>query len=218
MKKFALLLIVAPLALVACGSSHRASAVEQVRAAIARTSHAPSAHLIVKQAGTAWTGANGNHARAYVRSQLGEVDNVDDLVRVRWSHPRMTVVLTPKDIYFRYLGPRIGGNWERIARGRLQRAGWTSYVPSFVPYLPGGFSHVRRAVELSPGHFRIWVSAVPRRADVWISAGGFVTRIRYVEGPFIETVGLSHFGEHLSLTIPQVSDTVDASTVPGSRA
>jgi hypothetical protein len=218
MRKLVLLLLVAPLALAACGSSRSASAVEQVRTAIARTSHAPSAHLIVKQAGTAWTGANGNRAQAYVRSQLGDVDNVDHLVRMRWSHPRMTVVLTPKDIYFRHLSPRIGGNWERIALGRLQRAGWTGYVPSFVPYLPGAFRHPRRAVELSPGHFRIWVSAFPRKADVWVSAAGFVTRLRYVEGPFIETVELSRFGEHVSLSVPPHTVDESKAIVPGARA
>ena len=210
MKKFALLLLVAPLALVACGSSHRASAIDQVRAAIAKTANTSAVHLVARLSATQWNA--GNHRYTFRRVDRGDADNASGVDRMTLRNPRTRAVLTSAAIYTRI--PALGsggtrwGRWARISLGELKRARWDEYVQSYIPYSPASLGRVRRATEVAPGLFRVLFAGAPGRAEVRIAGNGYVTRLRYREGPFDETVTLSRFGEHLNLAIPQSSEVV----------
>jgi len=126
--------------------------------------------------------------------------------------PRTKAILTSAAIYttvpaFGSHGTR-WGRWSRISLRELKRARWDEYVQSYIPYSPASLGQVRRATEVAPGLFRVVFPGLPGRAKVRVAANGYVTGLRYREGPFAETVTFSRFGEHVHLAIPQSSEVV----------
>jgi hypothetical protein len=175
MRKVALLLLVAPLVLAACGGTREAmspAAVRLVRSAVARTIDARGYHFAATFRGSA------------VGS--GVVDNVRRIVRM--SGQGTTVILVDGKSY----ESELHGRWHAFTDGN----------PTGLPFLPAfvlGRSSMSRVAEVRPREYRLW-TAMPRVSfEVWL-ADGYVRRFQ-IQGA---TMNISRFGK-AHLTAPSAS-------------
>ena len=181
MKRAALLLLVAPIALAACGSSHRASssvALPPVRAAIAKTVGAPSLHFTATYRGSA--------------AGSGDIDNTHHLVRLVSKYGTVLIFDGGKSAFISVAR----GRWAKTTSQGIAAQGLPPYDPTSLM----GYLSLRGAVEIGPRHYRLWTKPHASPVDLWLS-NGYVRRIRNAG----TTERLSNFGE-IQVSLPRPSE------------
>jgi hypothetical protein len=207
MRKLAFLLLIAPLALAACGGSHASSSQRLVQQALAKTAHASSANV-------AFTVS----AKSLVQTGRGVLDNRGHLVRLTFK-PTSTgepaaAVVSDKTAYYRFPGQ----GWIAVDMHKVSSSARLSDLEQ-TPYL---LSHlkVQRVTALGPGHFDVWASGLAQPLYISIASTGYISQLHMRAhssfGTVVETLKLSDFGHGVHVTIPQAISSPVTANADGS--
>ena len=209
MMKVALPLLVAPLALAACGSSHASSSQLgtqtpsqlRVQRALDKTASAPSFR---SEFTDKFDLAGRRGPDVTLRGDV-EVDNRSHLVRIRFAptipHDTEQVSISSETAeYTRFPGQ----GWLRVETRNAD-----SDLSDIVDHPEYVISHLRvqRVTALGEGHFRVWAEGLEPPLELWIASTGYITQMHMIDKPSrvattYQTVKLSDFGRPVHLTIP----------------